>query len=55
MRYDTYIPAGAAVAFVGANFCVLPIDWFKGSINYEEFTTNGMWGTIHEYNHHYQH
>lgn len=54
MRYDTYIPAGAAVAFVGANFCVLPIDWFKGSINYEEFTTNGMWGTIHEYNHHYQ-
>lgn len=54
MRYDTYIPAGAAVAFVGANFCVLPIDWFKNSLDYDNFTSNGMWGTIHEYNHHYQ-
>ena len=54
MRYDTYIPAGAAVAFVGANFCVLPISWFNGSLSYENFTTNGMWGTIHELNHHYQ-
>lgn len=54
MRYDTYVPAGAAVAFVGANFCVLPISWFNGSLDYEGFTSNGMWGTIHEYNHHYQ-
>ena len=54
MRYDTYIPAGAAVAFVGAIFCVLPISWFNGSLSYENFTTNGMWGTIHELNHHYQ-
>ena len=54
MRYDTYIPAGAAVAFVGANFCVMPLAWFNNSLNYEYFTNNGMWGTIHEYNHHYQ-
>ena len=54
MRYDTYIPAGAAVAFVGANFCVMPLSWFNNSLNYEYFINNGMWGTIHEYNHHYQ-
>lgn len=54
MRYDTYVPAGAAVAFVGANFCVMPLSWFSNSLNYEYFTNNGMWGTIHEYNHHYQ-
>ena len=54
MRYDTYVPAGAAVAFVGANFCVMPLSWFNNSLNYEYFTNNGMWGTIHEYNHHYQ-
>lgn len=54
MIYDTYITAGAAVAYVGANFCLLPISWMKGSLNYENFTLNGSWGTIHEYNHHYQ-
>lgn len=54
MRYDTYVPAGAAVAFVGANFCVMPLDWFDGSLDYNNLTNNGMWGTIHEFNHHYQ-
>ncbi len=54
MRYDTYVPAGAAVAFVGANFCVLPVDWMRGSLNYEEMVSSGMWGTIHEFNHHFQ-
>lgn len=54
MRYDTYIPAGAAVAFVGANYCVLPISWMNNALNYESIVSGGMWGAIHEYNHHYQ-
>ena len=52
--YDPFIAAGAAVAFVGRNWCNLPPDWISSSLDYEAFTTNGMWGTIHEYNHHFQ-
>lgn len=52
--YDPFIAAGAAVAFVGRNWCNLPVSWMTGSLDYESFTTNGMWGTIHEYNHHFQ-
>ncbi|MCH5179603.1 MAG: M60 family metallopeptidase [Erysipelotrichales bacterium] len=52
--YDPFIAAGAAVAFVGRNWCNLPPDWITSSLDYEAFTSNGMWGTIHEYNHHFQ-
>ncbi|MCH5171258.1 MAG: M60 family metallopeptidase [Erysipelotrichales bacterium] len=52
--YDPFIAAGAAVAFVGRNWCNLPPDWISSSLDYETFTSNGMWGTIHEYNHHFQ-
>ncbi len=52
--YDPFIAAGAAVAFVGRNWCNLPPDWMSGSLDYDNFITNGMWGTIHEFNHHYQ-
>ena len=52
--YDPFIAAGAAVAFVGANWVNCPPDWMKGSLDVEGFTKNGSWGNIHEYNHHYQ-
>ncbi len=52
--YDPFIAAGGAVAFVGRNWCNLPPDWMTGSLDYDSFITNGMWGTIHEYNHHFQ-
>lgn len=52
--YDPFIAAGGAVAFVGRNWCNLPPDWMSGSLDYDSFITNGMWGTIHEFNHHYQ-
>lgn len=52
--YDPFIAAGSAVAFVGRNWCNLPPDWMSGSLNYESFVTNGSWGPIHEFNHHFQ-
>ncbi len=52
--YDPFVAAGSAVAFVGRNWCNLPPDWMSGSLDYDSFITNGMWGTIHEYNHHFQ-
>lgn len=52
--YDTYVMAGAAVAMVGANWCNLPLDWFKSALDYDAFIKNGSWGVLHEYNHHYQ-
>ena len=52
--YDPFVAAGAAVAFVGRNWCNLPPDWMNGALDYEGFMTNGNWGPIHEYNHHFQ-
>lgn len=53
--YDPFVAAGAAVAFVGGNKWVnSPPSWMSGSLDYKNFTTSGMWGTIHEFNHHYQ-
>lgn len=52
--YDPFVAAGSAVAFVGRNWCNLPPDWMSGALDYEGFTTNGSWGPIHEYNHHFQ-
>lgn len=54
MIYDTYVPAGAAVAFVGADFCVLPTGWATGAVNYKSIVTSGQWGNLHEMNHHHQ-
>lgn len=54
MLFDTYIPAGAAVAFVGADCCMLPIDWAKSAMNYDSIFKSGAWGTLHEFNHHHQ-
>lgn len=33
--YDPFIAAGAAVAFVGRNWCNLPPDWMSGSLDYD--------------------
>ena len=52
--YDPFVAAGSAVAFVGRNWCNLPPDWMQGALDYEGFVTNGNWGPIHEYNHHFQ-
>ena len=52
--YDPFVAAGSAVAFVGRNWCNLPPSWMRTALNYESFTTNGDWGPIHEYNHHFQ-
>ena len=52
--YDPFVAAGSAVAFVGRNWCNLPPSWMSGALDYEGFTTNGSWGAIHEYNHHFQ-
>lgn len=52
--YDPFVAAGSAVAFVGRNWCNLPPDWMSGALDYEGFMTNGNWGPIHEYNHHFQ-
>lgn len=52
--YDSYVPAGAAVAYVGANFSILPLGWGTNSLNYEMQMSGGNWGNFHEFNHHYQ-
>ena len=52
--YDTYVFVGAAVAIVGQNWCNLPHSWLVGALDYKQFTSEGAWGVIHEYNHHYQ-
>lgn len=53
--YDPFVAAGAAVAFVGGHKWVnAPPSWMSSSLNYKTITTSGMWGNIHEFNHHYQ-
>lgn len=54
MLFDTYVPAGAAVAFVGAWFCVHPTNWAIGALDYNTMMLSGNWGTMHEFNHHWQ-
>lgn len=52
-NFDSYVPAGAAVAFVGANFIQAPFSWSTAMINYEGAKW-GCWGNVHEYGHHFQ-
>ncbi len=55
MMYDTFVGGGAAaLAYVGADYAVLPVSWMPGTINYESFMKVGGWGSIHEFNHHFQ-
>lgn len=53
--YEPYVAAGAACAFTGNNIWVnAPCDWVTGGLNYRSMTESGFWGTIHEFNHHFQ-
>lgn len=52
--YDPFVAAGAAVAFVGRNTVNCPPSWMTSALDYDSFVTNGSWGNIHEFNHHYQ-
>ncbi len=47
--YDSYVPAGAAVAFVGSSYSINPL---KYAANFFD-TSNSDWGSYHEYGHHY--
>ncbi len=52
--HDSYIPAGAAVAYVNAWFSILPLSWGTDALNYNSLMQSGSWGNFHEYNHHFQ-
>lgn len=52
--YDTFVCAGAACAIVGRNWCNMPVGWMTSALDYNSFTQNGAWGSIHEFNHHFQ-
>lgn len=53
--HDYYVSAGAAVAIVNANRSFLPTDWMGSALNYDNIMAGGVWGEIHELNHHHQH
>lgn len=53
MNFETFVPAGAAVAFVGRNFIHYPPGWVNAVSNWENL--QGVpWGIAHEMNHHHQ-
>lgn len=52
--YDNYITAGDAFALTGHRNVVAPYGWMTSALNYNAFVTDGSWGNVHEYNHHYQ-
>ncbi|MGM9972396.1 MAG: M60 family metallopeptidase [Anaeroplasmataceae bacterium] len=52
--YDTFVCAGAACAIVGRNWCNMPVGWMASALDYDSFTQSGAWGSIHEFNHHFQ-
>lgn len=52
--FESFVAAGAAVAFVGRNTVNCPDSWIDSCLNAEYFINNGAWGNIHEFNHHYQ-
>ncbi|OHS92884.1 hypothetical protein TRFO_12263 [Tritrichomonas foetus] len=53
LHFDSYVPYGAAVAFVGANYCQFPPDWIYSMIRWDAIQDN-PWGIVHEMNHHHQ-
>ena len=52
--YDVYVSAGAACAWVGRNWVEGPSAALAPALDYNGITTAGIWGTMHELNHHYQ-
>ncbi|OHT16568.1 hypothetical protein TRFO_13172 [Tritrichomonas foetus] len=53
LNFETFVPAGAAVAFVGRNYCHYPPSWLNGFINWDALQGE-PWGELHEINHHHQ-
>lgn len=52
--YDPFVAAGAAVAFPSQHSVNCPLGWMAGSLDYNSFVNNGVWGNMHEYNHNFQ-
>lgn len=52
--YDTFVAAGAAVAFPGRSSVNCPLGWMTASLNYNSIVTVGTWGNFHEYHHNFQ-
>lgn len=52
--YDSFVAAGAAVAFPGRRSVNCPNGWMSGSLNYNGIVTSGSWGNFHEYHHNFQ-
>ena len=52
--HDSYVYTGEAVAKTWAFVTNSPIYWCHGMLDYDNLMSNGAWGAIHEYNHHYQ-
>lgn len=53
LRYDTWVPAGAACAYPAGNFCHFPCDWIGSTVGFTGAIDN-PWGTVHEIDHHHQ-
>ncbi|OHT13970.1 hypothetical protein TRFO_15741 [Tritrichomonas foetus] len=53
MNYDSFVPYGSAVAFIGSNYCHFPNDWIEDMLDWEIVQKN-PWGIVHEMNHHHQ-
>lgn len=53
--YDPYVAAGSACAYQGGNTWVnAPYYTFGNALNYDNIVQYGIWGMVHEFNHHYQ-
>ncbi len=55
--YDPFIPTGGLISFVGRSTVACPPGYFTTALDAYSATTNasdGFWGCIHEYNHHFQ-
>ncbi len=52
--YDSFVAAGAAVAFPGRRSVNCPADWMRNALNYNGIVNSGSWGNFHEYHHNFQ-
>lgn len=53
MKYDSFVPAGAACCYPAGNFVHFPCGWISSTVNYDSSVDN-PWGTVHELNHNHQ-
>ncbi|OHT12329.1 hypothetical protein TRFO_17918 [Tritrichomonas foetus] len=52
-KFDENTRGGWAVALVGVNYCIFPLDLLPGLTDYGGLL-KGSWGIMHELNHHHQ-